>query len=114
MKISRRSFIKMQAIVAAASAAGISLTATQLANAKADIDEDEDEEEIRWDKIPCRFCGTGCSVLAGTRGYRIVATPYAICYDKKCKVGGLRDYGVLNEYSGRFFWKYEFLKHTKK
>ncbi|MCW8930613.1 MAG: nitrate reductase catalytic subunit NapA [Gammaproteobacteria bacterium] len=70
MKLSRRDFIKSQAIAAAASTAGLSLSATQLANAKSN----DDDEDIRWDKIPCRFCGTGCSVLAGTRGGRIVAT----------------------------------------
>ena len=31
-------------------------------------------DEIRWDKAPCRFCGTGCSVLVGTKEGRIVAT----------------------------------------
>ncbi len=71
MDLTRRSFIKSQAVAAAVTTAGISLSATQLANAK---DSDDDEEDIRWDKIPCRFCGTGCSVLAGTRGGRIVAT----------------------------------------
>ncbi len=30
--------------------------------------------EIRWDKAPCRFCGTGCGVLVGTQNGRIVAT----------------------------------------
>ncbi|MEA3302676.1 MAG: twin-arginine translocation signal domain-containing protein, partial [Pseudomonadota bacterium] len=69
MKISRRDFIKSQAITAAAATAGLTLPVSQLAHAK----EDEDAE-IRWDKIPCRFCGTGCSVLAGTREGRIVAT----------------------------------------
>ena len=69
MKISRRDFIKSQAITAAAATAGLTLPAVQLAHAKED-----DDAEIRWDKIPCRFCGTGCSVLAGTREGRIVAT----------------------------------------
>jgi len=71
MKLTRRAFIRSQAVAAAASAAGLSLTASQLAHAKV---EDQDEDEIRWDKIPCRFCGTGCSVLAGTRNGRVVAT----------------------------------------
>ena len=69
MKISRRDFIKSQAITAAAATAGLALPVAQLAHAKED-----DDTEIRWDKIPCRFCGTGCSVLAGTREGRIVAT----------------------------------------
>ena len=70
MKQSRRDFIKSQAVLAAATSAGLSLSATQLANAKGD----DVKEDIKWDKIPCRFCGTGCSVLAGTRDGRIVAT----------------------------------------
>ncbi|MCK5918794.1 MAG: nitrate reductase catalytic subunit NapA [Cocleimonas sp.] len=70
MKQSRRDFIKSQAVVAAATTAGLSLSATQLASAKGD----DVQEDIKWDKIPCRFCGTGCSVLAGTREGRIVAT----------------------------------------
>jgi nitrate reductase NapA len=70
MKQSRRDFIKSQAIIAAVTSAGLSLPATQLAHAN----DNDDEQEIKWDKIPCRFCGTGCSVLAGTRNGRIVAT----------------------------------------
>lgn len=31
-------------------------------------------KNIRWDKAPCRFCGTGCSVLIGTKDGRVVAT----------------------------------------
>ncbi|MGR5456978.1 periplasmic nitrate reductase subunit alpha, partial [Vibrio alfacsensis] len=27
-----------------------------------------------WDKAPCRFCGTGCSVLVGTQNGKVVAT----------------------------------------
>jgi nitrate reductase NapA len=67
MSISRRKFIKANAATAAAAAAGISAPALRpvLASGEADI---------RWDKAPCRFCGTGCSVLVGTRGGRIVAT----------------------------------------
>ncbi|MCP4169135.1 MAG: molybdopterin-dependent oxidoreductase, partial [Chloroflexi bacterium] len=70
MKLTRRDFMKNHAVAAAAATAGISLPVSQLAHAKGD----DDEDDIRWDKIPCRFCGTGCSVLAGTRGGRIVAT----------------------------------------
>ncbi len=29
---------------------------------------------IKWDKAPCRFCGTGCSVLVGTQNGRVVAS----------------------------------------
>ena len=67
MSITRRSFIKANAASAAAVAAGISLPALKPALA-------QDQEKIRWDKAPCRFCGTGCSVLVGTKKGRIVAT----------------------------------------
>ncbi|MCP3867652.1 MAG: nitrate reductase catalytic subunit NapA [Gammaproteobacteria bacterium] len=70
MKLTRRDFMKNHAVAAAAAAAGISMPVSHLAQAASN----DDDEEVRWDKIPCRFCGTGCSVLAGTRGGRIVAT----------------------------------------
>ncbi|HSH30701.1 MAG TPA: nitrate reductase catalytic subunit NapA [Thiohalobacter sp.] len=65
MKLTRRDFIKTNAAAAAVTAAGVSLPGTP-ALAKSD--------KIRWDKAACRFCGTGCSVLVGTRDGRIVAT----------------------------------------
>ncbi|MEO5345930.1 MAG: nitrate reductase catalytic subunit NapA [Magnetococcus sp. YQC-9] len=66
MKVTRREFIKANAIAAAAAAAGMSLP--DLAQAQSD------EGDIRWDKAPCRYCGTGCSVLVGVKDGRIVAT----------------------------------------
>ncbi len=67
MKLSRREFIKNNAVAATAAAAGITIPGinTALATSK---------DDIRWDKAPCRFCGTGCSVLVGTKNGRIVAT----------------------------------------
>ncbi len=67
MKLSRRDFIKSNAIAATAAVAGISVPGLREARAVGN-------EPIRWDKAPCRFCGTGCSVLVGTRNGRIVAT----------------------------------------
>ena len=63
----RRDFLKTQAVTAAAAVAGITLPAAALAQPAGD-------KNIRWDKIPCRFCGTGCSVLAGVQDGRLVAT----------------------------------------
>ncbi len=71
MKLSRRNFIKSNAIAATAAAAGVSLPGIKTAQAG---DQGVGHEPIRWDKAPCRFCGTGCSVLVGTRNGRIVAT----------------------------------------
>ncbi|WPD22105.1 MAG: nitrate reductase catalytic subunit NapA [Candidatus Electrothrix scaldis] len=68
MKLNRRDFIKANAAMAAAAVAGTQLPATQKALAA------EGDKGIRWDKAPCRFCGTGCSVLVGTKDGRIVAT----------------------------------------
>jgi nitrate reductase NapA len=65
MKLSRREFVKANAAAATAAAAGASLPGPALA---------ANSDRIRWDKAPCRFCGTGCSVLVGTRDGRIVAT----------------------------------------
>ncbi|MCR9086250.1 MAG: nitrate reductase catalytic subunit NapA [Rhodobacteraceae bacterium] len=64
---SRRTFLKATAAAATASAAGIPL-ATGMAHAQVK------SSEIRWDKAACRFCGTGCSVLVGTKEGRVVAT----------------------------------------
>ncbi len=67
MKLTRRDFIKTNAIAATAAAAGVTIPGINEALAKG-------PDDIRWDKAPCRFCGTGCSVLVGTRNDRIVAT----------------------------------------
>ncbi len=67
MKLTRRDFIKTNAIAATATAAGITIPGINQALAKTRVD-------IRWDKAPCRFCGTGCSVLVGTKNGRVVAT----------------------------------------
>lgn len=37
---------------------------------------------VEWDKAPCRFCGTGCQVLVGTSGGKVVA----IAGDEKAPV----------------------------
>lgn len=67
MKVTRREFIKSQAAVVAATAAGVTLPASLTAIAE------EGDEGVRWDKAPCRFCGTGCSVLVGVMDGRVVA-----------------------------------------
>ena len=68
MKLTRRDFIKSNAIAAAASVAGVTLPAIKTAAAA------EGDEGIRWDKAACRFCGTGCSVLLGVKDDRVVAS----------------------------------------
>jgi len=67
MKLSRREFIKTNAIAATAAAAGVTIPGVNEALAAG-------KDTIRWDKAPCRFCGTGCSVLVGTKEGRVIAT----------------------------------------
>ena len=63
----RRDFIKTTALTATAAAAGVQLPGIGPAAAAAG-------DGIRWDKAACRFCGTGCGVLIGVKGGRMVAT----------------------------------------
>ncbi|WP_260291536.1 nitrate reductase catalytic subunit NapA [Sedimenticola hydrogenitrophicus] len=72
MKLTRRDFVKNNAVAAAAVAAGVTLPAIQVANAA--TGDGVDADGIRWDKVACRFCGTGCSVLVGTKGGKMVAS----------------------------------------
>ncbi|RLQ87925.1 nitrate reductase catalytic subunit NapA [Notoacmeibacter ruber] len=69
MTLSRRDVLKSQAIAAASLAAGISTPA--LAQ---NIATQREHTELEWSKAPCRFCGTGCSVMVATRKGRVVAT----------------------------------------
>ena len=68
MSLTRRDFIKSNAIAAAAATAGVTLSATKTALAGTDKDG------VRWDKAACRYCGTGCSVLVGTKDGKVVAS----------------------------------------
>ncbi|MBF0333744.1 MAG: nitrate reductase catalytic subunit NapA [Alphaproteobacteria bacterium] len=69
MSVTRRDFIKTNAVMATAAAAGITLPA-RLHQAEAAAPAGG----IRWDKGVCRFCGTGCGVLVGVKDGRVVAT----------------------------------------
>ncbi len=69
MKLTRRDFVKSNAVAATAAAAGVTMPASAT-----NLLAKSDDSEIRWDKAPCRFCGTGCSVLVGTQKGRVVAT----------------------------------------
>ncbi|MDF2414439.1 nitrate reductase catalytic subunit NapA [Aeromonas sp. 1HA1] len=69
MKLNRRDFMKANAVAAAAAVAGVSAPALA-----ANLITSTDKTAITWDKAPCRFCGTGCSVLVGSQNGRVVAT----------------------------------------
>ena len=63
----RREALKTTAAVAAASAIGATLPDEVMAQAGR-------TDGIRWDKGVCRFCGTGCGVIVGTKNGKVVAT----------------------------------------
>ncbi len=65
--LDRRMFLKASAMAAAAA-----MIAPDLAGAEGG-DQPPAGDGIRWDKAPCRFCGTGCGVLLGAKDGKIVA-----------------------------------------
>ena len=69
IKLSRRDALKAQAAALAASAAGIPASASAQ-----NLVTDDQATELKWSKAPCRFCGTGCSVMVATKNDRVVAT----------------------------------------
>jgi nitrate reductase NapA len=68
MDLTRRDFLKTSAATATATAAGITVPAAALAKSE------QADADVQWDKGVCRFCGTGCGIMVGTRDGRIVAT----------------------------------------
>ncbi|MBK6355404.1 MAG: nitrate reductase catalytic subunit NapA [Betaproteobacteria bacterium] len=68
VKLTRRDFIKSNAVAAAATVAGISVPTAVMAQQAGKGDG------VRWDKGVCRYCGTGCGVLVGVKEGRVVAT----------------------------------------
>src|SRR3954463_9034788 len=65
----RRQVLKMKAAAMAALAGGMPATAVA-----ANLVTERAASELKWDKAPCRFCGTGCSVMVATKENRVVAT----------------------------------------
>src|SRR5215468_6776932 len=68
-RVDRREFLKLKAAAMAATAGGLPapLAAQNLVTDRAFT-------ELKWNKAPCRFCGTGCGVLVATKDGRVVAT----------------------------------------
>lgn len=64
--LSRRDFLREGGLCATAAA----LAANPMAAAAAKAPKSPD---LTWGKAPCRFCGTGCGVMVGTRQGRVVA-----------------------------------------
>lgn len=67
----RRDFIKASAMASATLVAATRLAQGQ--NGAAPAPPPRTKDDVRWDKAPCRFCGTGCHVQVGVRGGKIVA-----------------------------------------
>ncbi len=64
-ELTRRDFIVQSAAVAAVAALSPSLTKPAYA--------EDLPDGLAWHKAPCRFCGTGCGVIVGIKGGRLVA-----------------------------------------
>ncbi|MBC8292332.1 MAG: hypothetical protein H8E45_04115 [Proteobacteria bacterium] len=72
MSISRRIFLTRAA--RAAALAAVTASVPSLASAGAITGPSaEPTDGLAWDKAPCRFCGTGCGVMVGTKNGRVVA-----------------------------------------
>ena len=69
VKVTRRDVVKAQAVAAAAAAAGLAVPA--LAQ---NLVTDAKLTDLKWSKAPCRFCGTGCSIMVATKSGRVVAS----------------------------------------
>lgn len=69
MTMNRRDFMKANAVIAAANVAGLALPASA-----SNLITSSKETKLEWNKAPCRFCGTGCSVIVATRDGKVVAT----------------------------------------
>ncbi len=79
MTTDRRTFLKMAAMSAATAAASGTVLAAD------GVDPELSARMgagVRWDKAPCRFCGTGCHVQVGTQNGKVVA----IAGDQKAAV----------------------------
>lgn len=69
MSVDRRSFLKMTAMATAA--ATLTQVGTAAENARGEVPLPSDG--VRWDKAPCRFCGTGCHVQVGVKDGKVVS-----------------------------------------
>ncbi len=67
MTINRRDFLKRQSLFLAAASSPLTVKAQGLNLVASD-------NRIDWNKAPCRFCGTGCSLLVGTQNGEVVGT----------------------------------------
>lgn len=69
LTVDRRTFVKASAMAAATAAASGSARAFSLPI----LENQPEGSPLKWQKAPCRFCGTGCHVMVGTENGRVVA-----------------------------------------
>ena len=69
MDADRRAFLRATAMAAASAA----VTGQCQSNTPALASADQGDNGVRWNKAPCRFCGTGCHVQVGVERGRVVA-----------------------------------------
>ena len=65
MPLKRREFLKASAAAAAAASIGVNLIPG--------MDNKLFADAVSWEKSVCRFCGTGCGVMIGKKGDKVVA-----------------------------------------
>ncbi len=77
LQLDRRRFLKSVAMATATAAAHESFAATSnnvpLPLLDPQVSDPPSIDGVTWDKAPCRFCGTGCHVMVGTKDNRVVA-----------------------------------------
>src|SRR5690606_12715496 len=69
----RRTFLKSAAMAATTAAVTGSAGAVSLPILRSRGEAFAEATDLRWDKAPCRFCGTGCHVMVGVENGRVVA-----------------------------------------
>jgi nitrate reductase NapA len=67
MEQTRREFVRTAVAASVAASVGIPVTSEARAQAA------ELEKDWTWDKSVCRFCGTGCGIMVGTKNGTIVS-----------------------------------------
>jgi nitrate reductase (cytochrome) len=66
--LNRRTFVKLSALAAATAVAK-----TKAGDARPAPAAPTFSDGLKWDKAPCRFCGTGCHVRVGVKDGKVVA-----------------------------------------
>ena len=83
IEASETSIKRRDAIRKMAAACAVAVAApTLLDNCSSKPAEMPGQSGLKWEKAPCRFCGTGCGVMVGVKKDKIVA----IAGDKQCEV----------------------------